>query len=303
MELPFKTIAMNLNIAASTAYLHYKRFQNTGEVRPTSQPQRESTKKLSSRDELFVIGLFLANPTVYLYEICEQVREVFGKSVSPPTVCRLLARYGMTRKKVQQIASQRSIHYRAAFLAQMTCYKSRQLVWVDETGCDHREHVRKYGYALRGETPIYHRSLHRGRRISTIAAMAHDGIIATDFHTGSVDGDAFADFVRGSLIPQMQAFDGEAERSIVVMDNCSVHHTEAVADLFREAGIVVIWLPPYSPDLNPIEFVFSYVKSYLRCHDTLLQAIDDPSPVIKAAFESVTKQHCQRWITNSGYIQ
>ena len=67
--------------------------------------------------------------------------------------------------------------------------------------------------------------------------MTHDGIIATDFHTGSVDGDAFAAFVRGSLIPQMQGFDGEAERSIVVMDNCSVHHTEAVTDLFREAGV------------------------------------------------------------------
>ena len=47
--------------------------------------------------------------------------------------------------------------------------------------------------------------------------MAHDGIIATDFHMGSVDGEAFADFVRGSLIPQMQAFDGESERSIAVM--------------------------------------------------------------------------------------
>ena len=48
MELPFRTIAMNLNIVASTAYLHYRRFQNTGKVRPSSQPHRESTRKLSS---------------------------------------------------------------------------------------------------------------------------------------------------------------------------------------------------------------------------------------------------------------
>ena len=101
--------------------------------------------------------------------------------------------------------------------------------------------------------------------------MAHDGIVATR----SVDRDTFADFVRGSLIPQIQAFDEEAEQSIVVMDNCSVHHVEAVTDLFREPGIVVIWLPPYCLDLDPIEFVFSYVKSYLICHDTLLQAIND----------------------------
>ena len=115
MELPFQTIAKNLNIAASTAYSHYKRFEITGDVSPTLQPQRESTRKLNNRDELFVIGLILANSTVYLYEICSQVKEVLGKLVSSPTVCRLLARYGMTRKKVQQIAIQRSEHFRAAF--------------------------------------------------------------------------------------------------------------------------------------------------------------------------------------------
>ena len=86
--------------------------------------------------------------------------------------------------------------------------------------------------------------------------MAHDNIIVTNFYVGSVDGEAFADFVRGSLIPQMQAFDGESERSIAVMDNCSVHHTEVITDLFREAGVI-------------------------------LQAIDDPSPVIKAALSEL----------------
>ena len=132
--------------------------------------------------------------------------------------------------------------------------------------------------------------------------MTNNGIIATDVHTGSVGGDVFADFVRGSLIPQMQVFDGEAESSVTVMDNCSIHHTQAITDLFDEAGIAVIFLPPYSPDFNPIEFAFSHVKSYLRCHDMLLQAIEDPTPVLKAAFESITPQHCESWIRNAGYI-
>ena len=69
------------------------------------------------------------------------------------------------------------------------------------------------------------------------------------------------------------------------MDNCSIHHTELVMDLLKEAGIVVIFLPPYSPDYNPIELVFGYIKAYLKHHDELLQALSDPLPVIKAAFE------------------
>lgn len=114
--------------------------------------------------------------------------------------------------------------------------------------------------------------------------MSHNGILAMDMNTGSVDGDMFADFVRGTLIPQMQAFDGDAVRSIAVMDNCSIHHTETVSDLFREAGIVRSHLPPpYSPDLNPIELAFAHVKHYLKCHDVLLQAISDPIPVIKSS--------------------
>ena len=109
------------------------------------------------------------------------------------------------------------------------------------------------------------------QRVSTVAAMTNNGIIATDFHTGSISGDVFADFVRGSHIPQMQAFDGETESSVAIMDNCSIHHTQAITDLFDEAGIAIIFSSPYCPDFNPTEFAFSSVKSYLRCHDMLLK--------------------------------
>ena len=99
----------------------------------------------------------------------------------------------------------------------------------------------------------------------------------------------------------MLPFDGINPKSVLIMDNCSVHHIPAVTTLLRQAGIVVLFLPPYSPDLNPIEEVFSYVKTYLRRHDSLLSAISDPSDVIKAAFESLTQDQCNSFITHSGY--
>ncbi len=301
MNLPFKKIAENLNIAASTACAHYKRFEVSGDVSWTKPSQRELLRKLSSRDELYVIGLFFSNPSLYLHEVCREVNRVLGKHVSAPTVCRLLARYGITRKKIQQVATQRSELFRAAFIAEVSCYSRDQLVWVDETGSDKRDHIRKYGYALRGQPAVYHRFLHRGKRISAIAALACDGVLAVDFHKGTVDGDKFADFVRGSLIPHMQSYDGYASKSIVILDNCTVHHTEEVTELFHSAGIVVIFLPPYSPDFNPIEASFGYVKSYLRQHDELLQAVDNPIPIIKAAFDSITSAHAHSWIGYSGY--
>ncbi len=112
----------------------------------------------------------------------------------------------------------------------------------------------------------------------------------------------FYDFIRGSVIPQMNKFDGVSAKSIVILDNCSIHHVEEVKRMFRDAGIAVFFLPPYSPDYNPIEETFSYIKYYLRKHDDILQLLPDPCSVIKSAFYSITAEHCSQWIEHSGYV-
>ena len=99
----------------------------------------------------------------------------------------------------------------------------------------------------------------------------------------------------------MQTFDGVSARSVVIMDNCSIHHVPEVKDIFARSGMPVFFLPPYSPDYNPIEEAFSYVKRSLRKHDNLLQSISDPCDVIKSAFDSITPSHCNQWINHSGY--
>ena len=72
------------------------------------------------------------------------------------------------------------------------------------------------------------------------------------------------------------------------MDNCSIHHVQEVADLFQSTGILVMFLPPCSPDYNPIEEAFSFVKYYLKRHESLLQTLPDKVPVIKSALQSIT---------------
>ena len=113
---------------------------------------------------------------------------------------------------------------------------------------------------------------------------------------------SFFYFVRGSLIPEMRPFDGSNSMSITVMDNCSIHHTQEVADLFLQAGILLIFLPPYSPDLNPIELAFGYVKGYLKEHQDLLGIICMPhKDIVQAGFASITQSQCKGWITKCGY--
>ena len=99
----------------------------------------------------------------------------------------------------------------------------------------------------------------------------------------------------------MMPYNGTNPHSVLILDNCSVHHIHEVKDLLHQAGIVVLYLPPYSPDLNPIEEAFNYVKSYLRKHDPILQSGVPIPTIIKAAFESITHDQCNAWITDSGY--
>ena len=114
----------------------------------------------------------------------------------------------------------------------------------------------------------------------------------------TIDTNNFFDFVGGELLPQLQPFDGLAMHSIVIMDNLSV---QPILTILNDSGIVVHFLPPYSPDLNPIEEAFSYIKSYLKLHEDVLDATNDPFPLIHAAIDSITSHMCKQWITHSGY--
>ena len=206
-----------------------------------------------------------------------------------------------TRKRVRQVALQRNDVFRGTFIAHCSLFSRDKFVWLDETGSDNRDHVRKYGYALRGMRPVTHHFLSRGRRTNAIAAMSQDGMIALELVSGAVNGDIFFDFVSSSLIPMMMPFNGINSRSVLIMDNCSVHHVNEVKSLLQQAGIITLYLPPYSSDFIPAEEAFSYVKGYLRKHDNLLQAGAPLQYILQAAFESITDKHCESWINDCGY--
>ncbi len=263
---------------------------------------RLNTRVLSPYNEQIIIGLLFENPCLYLGEICQKIEHIAGLKVSTSTVCRIIQRHGFTRKKVQQVALQRCSEYRGDFMAEIQFFSVDQIVWLDETGCDNRDHIRNLGYAMRGIRPVCKRLLHRGQRISAVAAMCSEGVIALELGEGTYNGDRFLEFITGILIPEMLQFDGSSPRSVLVLDNCSIHHTAPVLQLLNTAGILTMFLPPYSPDLNPAEELFSYVKYYLKQHDDILQAVRDPKPIIEAAFKSVFTEDCLGWIGHSGYI-
>ena len=103
----------------------------------------------------------------------------------------------MTRKKIQTTALQQNTAIHSQFMSEVLLFPKEMFVWVDETGCDRRNYMRKYGYSLRGERAIQQCSLARGNAIVAICT----GVVEYEFHSSSVNIYHFMDFIRGSLIP------------------------------------------------------------------------------------------------------
>ena len=173
MALPFYKIAKNLSIATSTAHRLFQKFASSGDVWAVQRSCRPELRALDEHSELIIIGLILESPTLYLDEVVQEVKEITSLTVSPPTICRLFKRYGFTRKRVRQIASQRCYPLRGAYMAHCTLFRRDMFVWIDETGSDARDHIRRFGYALRGMTPTSRRLLVRGKSSTDIEWTSH----------------------------------------------------------------------------------------------------------------------------------
>ena len=168
-------------------------------------------------------------------------------------------------------------------------------IFIDETGSDNRNALCKYGYSLRGKTPVSHALLVRGERVSAIACMSIAGLLDVKTIKGTSDGDTFYDFVHTHLLPHLMPFNGINPHSVVILDNCSIHHVPEIAKSIQDVGALLMYLPPYSPDLNLIEELFSKVKKVMKSFTHT-----DIETLLLASFASVTQDDCIGWIHHTG---
>ena len=304
MGLAYDEIARRLNVDPSTVYRTVQRFEDTGDVQSIQGYHEHTTKKLSSQEELAIIEAVLDNPSTYLHELQNMIYQSAGTDLNVSTICRYLKQNGFSRRKLTFRAQQRSEELRQDFTSEIALYEPHMLVFIDETGSDKRSSLRKYGYSPKGTPAIAEKKLVRGKRHSAIAAMCMDGVIDVHITTDTVDEGAFCTFIERCILPQLLPFNGCNPRSVVIMDNASIHHTGQAVSLIEETGAIPLFLPPYSPDFMPIEECFSKVKSYIRACDPAIQVMDDDEidDVILGAFASVTSCDCYNWMKHCGYM-
>ena len=186
---------------------------------------------------------------MYLNEIQAKLCDVIGTMVHESTICRTIHHLGFTRKKIEHIAFQRSDDLRAQFMSEISIFDPNTFIWVDG-GFRQRNSIRSYGYSLRGMRSEDHQ-LKLGRlSINVIGMMSMSGMEDIYIVEKNVNGDIFEQFVATCLLPQLMPFNGANTHSVVIMDNCSMHHLERITQMITSTGAVLKFLPPYSPDLN-----------------------------------------------------
>ena len=284
------TISKLFNVSERTVYRYISLFELTGDVQARKRKNGPGCL-MGDFEQLVLLRLVLENPGIYLHELQEELINKFGVPISVPTICRTLRSMGCTRQAMSRVALQRCDSSRAEFMSKVSIYDPSMLVWLDESGCDKRHAIRKYGYSIRGIPVCDQRLLIRGTRYTTIPVVSTCGIHDVLITEGTMNGDRFAKFVKDVLLPHLMPFNGINPRSVVIMDNASIHHVEEVIDLIEtQAGAQVMFLPPYSPDLNPVEGIFSQIKSIMK--DKLFQVFSAPRVLLSMAFAAITLENC-----------
>jgi transposase len=131
------------------------------------------------------------------------------------------------------------------------------LIFIDETWAK-TNMIRLRGRSPRGERLVEKTPHGHWKTTTLIAALGFGGVRCSTLVDGAIDADLFEAFVAQVLVPELRAGD------VVVMDNLSSHKRVRTRELIEATGAELIYLPPYSPDLNPIEMVFAKVKQLLR---------------------------------------
>ena len=155
--------------------------------------------------------------------------------------------------------------------------------------------TRRYGRGTRGERLVSKVPYGHWKTSTFVAALRHNRVTAPFLFDGPMNGATFLVYVRQILAPTLKRGD------IVVMDNVGVHKVAGVREAIEARGAVLRYLPPYSPDLNPIEQFFSKLKSVLR--KAAARSIDALWSIIGECLAEFSPRECAAYLTNAGYGQ
>ncbi len=163
---------------------------------------------------------------------------------------------------------------------------AEHLVFLDESGVN-TDMTRHYARSKKKERAVDSTPVNTPCNTTILSSVRLNGKTCHTVYTGGTTQKKFAEYLKTMLIPTLFKTD------IIVMDNMRSHHTKIVKQVLEESGINYLYLPPYSPDLNPIEKMWSKLKAHLRKEKVRITS--ELPPAIERAFSTVRASDCLGW--------
>jgi transposase len=270
-------------------------WRGTGSVHPRKQGSQRPGKLAPHRE--FILARVQETPDMTMPELAAELKGR-GLTVDPASLSHFLLRNGLSYKKTVLASETRRPDVRAAREEWKDRRQARmaeepgRLVFVDETWTK-TNMARQRGRSRRGErlkalVPFGHWNTQ-----TFIAGLRCHGLTAPWVIDGPVNRRIFETWVETQLVPTLSTGD------VVILDNLSAHKSPRAEQLVRAKGAWLLFLPPYSPDLNPIEMAFSKLKAHLR--RAAARTIDDLWKAVGKICDLFSPQECRNYFREVGY--
>jgi transposase len=281
-----RELAERFDVSVAWAWKVSAAQKRTGfAVRP---PQRRRGRS-SRADARVVAALLKARPDLVLRELQDELERASGVRISHAQMWRVVQKLGLRLKKSLHAAerdAEENRHRREAFVERLRRTAPDNLVYLDESGVS-TQMTRRYARAARG-VRIHETTPEGSWKILTIlGAMSVRGMIATMTIEAATDTEIFLAYLDHVLCPALRQGD------VVIMDNLSSHKVTGVRERIEAVGAELLYLPPYSPDLNPSEKAWAKLKALLR--KAKARTVEALQQAIAELLPNITSNDADAW--------
>ncbi|MFR8944293.1 MAG: IS630 family transposase [Blautia obeum] len=277
----------------STVYRLEKQMRETGSVK-TRTSQRGRKHALTPEDLQNIDRVVQQEPDITIDEIIDKL----GLHVCNETVRKAVIKLGYSYKKNLFIPQSRSVpdvrEKRRNWKKHMSEKDINHLVFLDESGVNINM-TRHYARAWKNRRAVDKTPLNTPCNTTVLSSIRLNGDCAYTVYQGGTTAERFAEYLKTKLLPTL------SEADIIVMDNMRSHHAKVVKQLLDSSKVTYLYLPPYSPDLNPIEKMWSKLKAFLR-KEKIRIASELPSAISKG-FLTIRPKDCIGWFHSCNYVQ
>jgi len=286
-----RAAAARFGVSESSAIKWVQRFERSGlraaskmggYLRPRLEPHRE-----------FLEAVRAEKTDITLQALCDRLRTERGVRADTAMMSRFFRRIAEKKTLIAREQDRADIkRHRRRWRSHQKRVDPSRLVFIDETWTK-TNMTRLYGWAPRGRRLVAKVPHGKWKTATFLAALRNDRIDAPCLFDGPINGERFLAYVEQFLVPTLKRDD------IVVLDNLGSHKGKAVRNAIRAAGARLLFLPKYSPDLNPIEQLFAKLKGFVR--KAAPRTLDAVSDAIAQALTTVPPDECANYLLSAGY--